>query len=83
MQLAFARNKPRIEMEKRAIMPGLGDLGFRCGRCAGVHFRAHVRPTQTNQARIRELVCHQCNTVYGFDDIGRLERGGKINGCHD
>ena len=80
MQLVFARKRPLIDIEPRTVTPGAGDLKFRCGRCGFSGFHAHVRPTALDQARIRELVCGNvaCKTVFAFDDVGRLERGGTL-----
>lgn len=83
MQLVFARNKPKIDMERRAVIPCANDLKFRCGKCGYTYFNIHVRPTNLNEARITEAVCWHCKTVFSFDDIGRLQRGGKIDGSDD
>ena len=83
MHLVFARNKPKIDLERRNVFPGKNDLTFRCGKCGYTFFTVHVRPTKLCEARISEVVCWHCRTVFNFDDVGRLERGGKINGRDD
>ena len=85
MHFVFARNKPLIDMERRAVVPSNLDLKFRCGKCGFPGFNAHMRPLALNEARISELVCAGCKQVYAFDDVGRLEQGGKVeaNGSND
>ncbi len=51
---------------------------LRCASCAGMNFKAHVRPKH-QAARLTVLECLRCKKIFKVDDDAFLEGDGKID----
>lgn len=72
----FVPQNPQLHIDRRRTLPSPGDLSMRCGRCGRAQFHVHVTPLEPT-ARVREIVCARCQTVYRLDLVACLEKGGK------
>lgn len=72
----FEFASPEAFIAKRAVKPGPNQAPFRCGKCGESNFGVMVdlpKLAGGPDARVRDLVCLYCSTVYKLNNDGQVE----------